>query len=85
MGKVKILRLYTELDYGLPKYQEVLDNETGKYLFKVSDLTEYPEDATLYRELFNGEEYIEAVRFGMQLAANGYTSIDVIKERREYD
>lgn len=85
MGKVKVLRLYTELDYGLPKYQNVRDNKTDEYLFGVSDLTECPEDATIYRELFSGEDYIEAVRFGMQLAANGYTSIDVIKERKERD
>ena len=35
------------------------------------------EDTTIYRDLFNVDDYLDAIRLGMELAREGYTSIEV--------
>lgn len=51
------------------------DAAVGDIRYSVYDLTECPEDATLYRDLFSGWEYINALRLGMKIAKAGYDSI----------
>ena len=34
-------------------------------------------DTTIYRDLFNVDDYLDAIRLGMELAREGYTSIEV--------
>jgi len=55
------------------------DNEDEKFYYRVDDLTEYPEDATIERDLFNGYDFIKAVRLGFRIAQRGYDNI-VVKE-----
>lgn len=52
------------------------DPDIGLY-FKAYDMCECPEDATLNRDLFNGDDYIEAIELGMLLSNLGYDSIEV--------
>lgn len=49
------------------------DNFKGKFI--VSNLCDCPEDAMINRELFDAYDFIEAVKFGMDLARKGYTKI----------
>ena len=55
-----------------------VSNEEGKRLFSVSNLSECPEDAIIGRDLFDASDYINAVRFGMELAKNGYDDIEEV-------
>lgn len=63
-------------------FQRVTCNNIPAVKFAVWNLDDRPEDAIIGRNLFTAEEYIEALRLGIQLANEGYTDIDVIKERR---
>lgn len=51
--------------------------DSTKFGFTAYDLCECPEDATIYRDLFNGYDYLDAIWLGMELAKEGYTSIEV--------
>lgn len=56
------------------------NDEAG--FFRVCNLNESPEDAIIGRDLFDAEDFIDAVRFGMDLRENGYTGIHVIRSMR---
>lgn len=71
--KVKALALVDEEDDWGMRSQEVYDN--GRQLFRVYDLTDCPEDAIIGRDLFNAHQWLRAVRYGMELAKQGYTSV----------
>lgn len=77
--KKKILDLYEERDIYGPTYQEISDEEN--LLFTVSNLNEYPEDATINRDLFSAQQYIKAVRYGIKLAKQGYDDVEMQKEK----
>ena len=51
--------------------------DSEKFDFTAYNLCEYPEDATVNRDLFNGDDYLDAIQLGMELAREGYTSIEV--------
>ena len=51
--------------------------DSKKFVFTAYNLCECPEDATVNRDLFNGDDYLDAIRLGMELAREGYTSIEV--------
>ena len=51
--------------------------DSKKFVFTAYNLCECPEDATVYRDLFNGDDYLDAIQLGMELAREGYTSIEV--------
>ncbi len=71
--KVKVLALVDEEgDWGMCR-QEVYDGE--RQLFRVHDLTDCPEDAIIGRDLFDAYDWLRAVRYGMELAKQGYTSV----------
>lgn len=56
---------------------ELDSSDSEKFAFTAYDLCECPEDATLDRDLFNGYDYLDAIQLGMELAREGYTSIEV--------
>ena len=49
------------------------DAAVGDIRYSVYNLTECPEDATIYRDLFSGWEYIDALRLGMKIARQATT------------
>lgn len=51
--------------------------DSKKFSFVAYDLCDFPEDATINRSLFNGDDYLDAIQLGMELAREGYTSIEV--------
>ena len=82
--KFKMTLKERENYYGDPESQTLhWDSDGFKGRFHVNDLWECPEDATLGRALFTAWDFIEAVKFGMDLAAKGYTDIEVEKEEYE--
>lgn len=50
------------------------DRTLGYY---VRNLTDCPEDAIINRDLVSAEEIINYIKFGMKLAQEGYTKIQV--------
>ena len=82
---VKHLKIETyEDDYGTTCRQDVVD-EDGTCLYSVWNLGDCPEDAILGRSLFSGHEWIDAVRYGMELARRGYGSIEVKETRGDHE
>lgn len=57
------------------------DNFKGN--FSVHDLCECPEDAIIGRDLFDVDDFISAVRFGMSLRDKGYTDLQIIEQEFE--
>lgn len=45
--------------------------------YRVHNLWDCPEDATIQRDLVPAEEIIDWIRFGMELAQKGYDDIEV--------
>ena len=76
----KVNFYHSEDNYG-HEYCHEIQSETvdpDVYLyFKAYDMCECPEDATLSRDLFDGEDYIRAIKLGMKLANLGYDDIEV--------
>lgn len=64
-------------------YQKVKDGD--KTLFSVYNLAECPEDAIIGRSLFDASDWVDAVRYGMRLAEQGFTSIEVSTIKDEED
>lgn len=76
----KIKFYHDEDSYGIEVGHEIqnITEENGiEVEFRAYDLCECPEDATLNRSLFNGYEYINALKLGMRLVQLGYDSIEV--------
>lgn len=67
---------------------EVRDNHIGtRTIYSVYNLTDCPEDAIIDRSLVSAEKIIDYIKYGMRLAAQGYTEddISVSYESREVD
>lgn len=58
--------------------QEVFDNG-NRLLYDVWNLNDCPEDAIIGRCLMSAYTYAEIVRFGMELAQQGYTDFELVK------
>lgn len=74
------VKFYHDDNTGFDTYNRIEDetNDPDVNLsFRASDLCECPEDATLFRCLFNGWDYIETIELGMKLANLGYDGIEV--------
>lgn len=55
----------------------VSDPDTGEGLYWVIDLAcDCPEDATLARDIPDAYEWLEGVRYGMELAKQGFDSVE---------
>ena len=78
MDKILHVNFITVKDsWGDVRGHELDSSDSEKFAFTAYDLCECPEDATLDRDLFNGYDYLDAIRLGMELAREGYTSIEV--------
>lgn len=74
MEKIKYLEcIVDENEYDEVEGVEVFDE--GKRIFSVYNLNECPEDAIIGRDLFDDNDFIEAVRYGIELAKQGYTEV----------
>lgn len=74
--KTKVLKgYYSDDEYGGDFSQEVYDDK--KCLFRVANLCECPEDAIIGRDLFDAGDYISAIEYGMELARQGYSQIEI--------
>lgn len=75
------VKFYHDEDYYGHEFCHEIQNVTKdpdiSVHFKAYDMCECPEDAMLNRDLFNGDDYIEAIELGMLLANLGYDSIEV--------
>lgn len=61
----------------------VFDND-DKMVFSVWNLNECPEDAIIGRDLFDEQDFINAVKLGMMLAQEGYTDCKIVDETGLY-
>ena len=78
MDKILHVNFITVLDHWGDVCGHKLNSPDCKeFDFTAYNLCEYPEDATVNRDLFNGDDYLDAIRLGMELAREGYTSIEV--------
>ena len=78
MDKILHVNFITVKDRWGDVYGHKLNSpDSKKFKFSAYDLCECPEDATIYRDLFNGDDYLNAIQLGMELAREGYTSIEV--------
>lgn len=57
------------------EYQKVTDEKGVKFI--VWNLADNPENAIIGRSLFDADDWIDAVTYGMKLAKQGYDGIDV--------
>lgn len=77
MKKIKKLKIVREFD----EYDCIIESEElydkDKCIYSVHSLTDCPEDAIIERDLFSAEEYVDAVRYGMNLYANGYDDVEI--------
>lgn len=75
----KILYLDYEEEYEydtIIRYQEIFNNEEH-IRYSVCNLNECPEDAIIGRDLFDVDDYIKALKLGIELARKGYTDIKI--------
>ena len=77
MSKVKqfLLDAPEDYDYYYYRHHEVTDPETGKEVFNAYNLADCPEDAIIGRSIFDAYDWLGAVKYGMELAAQGYTDV----------
>lgn len=74
----KILDLETKYDeFGVCE-ENVYDG--NNCIFSVHDLTDYPEDATISRDLFSAFHYLRAIRYGIELAKQGFEEVEYISK-----
>lgn len=78
------LKLKEKIDSYGECYFQKLWSEDGKIQYSVSNLCEYPEDATIDRDLVSANEIVDFIELGMKLAEKGYNKIS-IEEVKEDD
>lgn len=76
MEKILKLDILVSEDYYEDEYRQEICDDNNDIYFSVHNLTECPEDATVYRNLFNADDYIRALNKGIELAKKGYTKIE---------
>lgn len=81
--KIKVYVLSEEKDeYDDVYCQRLFDKDSQRKIFAVANLCECPEDAIIGRSLFDVDDFVLAVRRGIDLAKQGYTNV-IIKEDGE--
>ena len=85
MSKVKafVLDAPESYDYYY-EHHMVTDPETGKEVFSAHNLADCPEDAIIGRDLFDAYDWLDAVKFGMELARQGYVDV-VMNEGKQQE
>lgn len=71
-------------------HSQTLYDEKGDEVFYCYNLNDCPEDAIIGRDIFSAQSYIDAVKYGMELAKEGYTDIfcgteEEINKKKEED
>ncbi len=59
-------------------------DKNDNMVFSVWNLNECPEDAVIGRDLFDEQDFINAVKLGMMLAQEGYTDCKIVDETGLY-
>jgi hypothetical protein len=63
--------------YDEDQYQRIADGvDELETKFSVSNLSECPEDAIIGRDLFDADDYLRAVKYGIALAKQGYDDVE---------
>lgn len=72
---IKVFKLVEEENeyIGITSSQTVYDGD--KTVFDVWNLDECPEDAIIDRSLFDAHDWLSAVKYGIELARQGYTDV----------
>lgn len=85
MSKVKafVLDAPESYDYYY-EYHEVTDPDTGKVVFSANNLADCPEDAIIGRDIFDAYDWLDVVKFGMELARQGYVDV-VMNEGKQQE
>lgn len=66
-------------------YGQELWSEDKNIHYRVSDLCECPEDATINRDLVSAYEIVDFIELGMELAKKGYDKIYIETIKKEPD
>ena len=72
---IKVITKWDDED--TPCLQKIVCEDAPEVRYRVYNLNDCPEDATINRDLFDAYQYLEAVQLGMNLAAEGFTNINV--------
>lgn len=77
---IKVFKLVEEED----EYNSITSSQTvydgDKAVFDVWNLDECPEDAIIDRSLFDAHDWLGAVKYGIELARQGYTDVGLKME-----
>ena len=87
MNKTLDIKLSIEEDEEGYLTHRVSSDEIDEIHFDESELAvkDHPEDMFFYRDLFSGNNYIDAIKLGMKLAKEGYDDLNVIVEETKID
>lgn len=79
--KVKVM-WEEDSDWGgdVPRVELMVDEGDNK-IYSVRTLSDCPEDACIARDLVDSSEIIRYIELGIQLAAEGYTSVEAEWEK----
>lgn len=82
MNKTLNIKFYIEEDEEGYLTHRISSDEINELRFTESELAvkEHPEDMFFYRDLFSGNNYIDAIQLGMKLAKEGYDELNIIVE-----
>lgn len=83
MAKTKKYVFSEEYDYYecVTESHSVDDPDTGKNMFYVHNLCECPEDAMVNRDLFDANDWLEAVNLGIKLGLEGYEKAELVERK----
>lgn len=80
MEKKLAMVLNEYIDFSGNKVQMLSWCDDGStHTFEVSDLCNTPEDAVIGKKLFDADDFIYAIRLGMDLRDKGYTDLQIIE------
>ncbi len=84
MKTLELTRINIEDEYeGIVSQDLYSDDKDVNIYYSVCNLCECPEDATINRDLFSAESFVDTLKLGMELANKGYTDIKVNKLTKE--
>lgn len=85
VGGTKTFNLDAPEDYDYYyKHHKVTDPATSKEVFYAGNLADCPEDAIIGRCIFDAYNWLDAVKFGMELARQGYVDV-VMNEGKQQE
>lgn len=82
MNEYQVKVVNTMSIWGDSNVQELfsLMDDGPKTHYYVCDLTDCPEDAVVYRDLFSAYEYVDALNKGIEIAKAGFDKVIVAEE-----